>query len=184
MKFARLWPDTPMQSPTRLVPVASLLVVLGACGRESSTPITAAAANKAQLPAMLALAAEPPGARPVKDVVREAKSGDEVVVAGRVGVEGSDRAYFTLVDPSLQACSETPLEDPCKTPWDFCCTPPDELSRLSALIEFRDGAGLHPGSVLGFDGLDHLKNVVVKGKADKDGSGNLTVVASGIYVRK
>jgi hypothetical protein len=109
--------------------------------------------------------------------------GDEVVCGRRVGIDGSDRAYFTLVDASLKACSETPLQDPCKTPWDFCCSPPEELAKLSALVQFREGGELVAGNVLGFDGLDHLKNVIVKGKAEKDSSGNLTVVASGIFVR-
>ena len=166
----------------RFVLLAALLAIPCACGGGSSAP-SATAASKAALPARLALAAEPAGARPVKEVVRDAKSGDDVVVSGRVGIDGSDRAYFTLVDPSLKACSETPLKDPCKTPWDFCCSPPDELAKLSALVQFREGDALYPGNVLGFDGLDHLKNVVVKGKADKDSSGNLTIVASGIYVR-
>ena len=170
-----------MRHPTRSVLLA-FLAIPSACGGGASAP--AAAASRAALPAGLALAAEPAGARPVKEVVRDAKSGEDVVLSGRVGIEGSDRAYFTLVDPSLKACSETPLEDPCKTPWDFCCSPPDELAKLSALVQFREGDALYPGSVLGFDGLDHLKTVVVKGKADKDASGNLTVVASGIYVRK
>jgi hypothetical protein len=166
-----------------LVLVAPL--ALGACGGGQSPAGQGGqeSASKARLPAALALPGEPAGARSVKEVVAQAKSGDEVVVAGRVGVEGSDRAYFTLVDSSLQACSETAMNDPCETPWDFCCSPPDELSKLSALIEFRDGAGLYSGNVLGFAGLEHLKGVVVKGKADKDASGNLTVVASGIFVK-
>jgi len=163
--------------------VIAALAGLCACGVSSSTTIVTAPARTASLPAAMALAAEPAGARPVKDVVLAAKTGDEVVVAGRVGVEGSDRAYFTLVDPSLKACSETPLEDPCETPWDFCCSPPEELAKVSALVQFRDGTELFPGSVLGFDGLDHLKSVVVKGKAEKDSSGNLTVVAGGIFVK-
>lgn len=160
-------------------------LALGACGGGESPAEQAkqGAASTARLPASLALPGEPAGARSVKEVVAGAKAGDEVVVSGRVGVEGSDRAYFTLVDSSLQACSETALNDPCETPWDFCCSPPDELSKLSALVEFRDGAGLYPGSVLGFAGLEHLKGVVVKGKASKDSGGNLTVVASGIFVK-
>jgi hypothetical protein len=150
------------------------------CGvKESAAPPSKPAA----LPESFALASEPAGAKPVKEVIASVKSGDEVLVAGRVGVEGSDRAYFSLVDASLKACSETPMNDPCKTPWDFCCTPSDELKKLAATVEFRDGAALYSGSVLGFRGLDHLKHVVVKGKAEKDAAGNLTIVASGIFVK-
>ena len=35
----------------------------------------------------------------------------------------------------------------------------------------------------GFHGLDHLKKVVVRGTAEKDPQGNLTVVAKGVFVR-
>jgi len=169
-----------------LILLIAVLAGLSACS--GSSPAGAAgSASKASLPAGIALAAEPAGAKPVKDVVAAARTGDEVVMVGRVGVEGSDRAYFTLVDPSLKACSETPLKDPCDTPWDFCCSPPEELAKLSALVQFRDGGELDghllQGNVLGFAGLDHLKSVVVKGKAEKDSSGNLTVVASGLFVR-
>src|SRR5262249_35980764 len=111
-------------------------LALAACaGKEEP-----AHASTAQLPASLALASAHARALPVKEVGASAKTGDEVVVTGRMGVEGSDRAYFSLVDPSLKACSETPLKDPCPTPWDFCCSPPEELSKLSALIQFKNGA--------------------------------------------
>lgn len=177
---------TSMNIPLRSIfPALVTVLCLGACGGGDSNALHGAqgSTSTARLPASLALSGEPAGARSVKEVVAAAQAGDEVVVSGRVGVEGSDRAYFTLVDSSLQACSETALNDPCETPWDFCCSPPDELSRLSALVEFRDGAALYPGSVLGFAGLEHLKGVVVKGKASKDAGGNLTVVASGIFVK-
>jgi hypothetical protein len=143
----------------------------------------ASSAQRADLSSFL-LASEPAGAKSVKDVVASAKSGDEVVVVGRVGEEGHDTAYFALVDSSLHACTEMPMPDPCPTPWDFCCTDAKERAKLSTTVEFRRGpAGVAHGSILGVAGLDHLKTVVVTGKAEKDAHGNLTVAASGVFVR-
>jgi len=153
-----------------------------ACGGDGDGARSAAAARRAALPASLVLPSEPAGARPVREVVAGAKSGDEVVLAGRVGREGSDRAWFSLVDPGQKSCTE--LDDDCPTPWDFCCTPADEMARVAANVEFRDGGALYPGSVIGVHGIDHLAEVVVTGRAEKDDHGNLTVVATGIFVKK
>jgi hypothetical protein len=38
--------------------------------------------------------------------------------------------------------------------------------------------------VIGWNGVDHLKTVVVKGRAERDSAGNLTIAASGVFVRK
>ncbi len=160
------------------------LTVVGCAKDEAPTPRDGSSTPKAAngLPASFVLAGEPAGARPVKEIVSAARSGDEVVVAGRVGDTGSDRANFRLVDPSLKSCTE--IGDECKTPWDYCCTPPDEMAKVSATVVFQDGEKPYAGTVLGFAGLDHLSSVVVKGRAEKDSSGNLTIVASGIFVKK
>lgn len=165
----------------RFAALAIAAAAVAACSDDAAKDGAHAHAPGA-LPAPFALASAPAGAKSVKDVVASAKSGDEVVVSGRVGMEGSDSAFFTLVDGSLKSCVET--GDECKTPWDFCCTPPDEMAKVSATIVFQAGAKPIAGSVIGFQGLDHLSNVVVKGKAEKDSAGNLTVVADGIFVRK
>lgn len=156
--------------------------ICGACAKDeggsaAAPPVTASAT----IPASFALASEPEGAKPVKEIVASAKSGDDVVAVGRVGIEGTEESYFALVDRSLKPCTD--MGDECKTPWDYCCTAPDEMAKLSATVEFRDATKRYAGSALGFHGLDHLKEVVVKGKAKKDSAGNLTIVASGIWVK-
>src|SRR5438046_4660784 len=66
---------------------------------------------------------EPPGAKGVLEVRKEAKDGDDVVIVGRVGgskapiLEGA--AVFTIVDPSFKPCNERE-DDACATPWDYC----------------------------------------------------------------
>jgi hypothetical protein len=131
---------------------------------------------------------EPAGARGVLDARKDARDGDEVVVVGRVGGSseplGKDRAYFTLVDPSYLACGENNKEDDCKTPWDYCCTPADELARATALVKVVDAQGKTVGHAAeALLGVKPLRTVVVRGKAKRDDHGNLTVLAEGVYVR-
>jgi hypothetical protein len=166
----------------RLPAAAAVGLALAGCFGKAPSSGGDRGAGASTLPESLALSSEPAGAKSVKEVVAAARSGDEVIASGRVGVEGTDLAYFTLVDSSLKSCTD--IGDECKTPWDFCCTPPDEMAKLSATVQFRDGDKSWPTSVLGFQGLDHLSTVVVRGRAEKDPQGNLTIVATGVFVKR
>lgn len=145
-------------------------------GDASSTP-----AVRATLPEALALQAEPSDAKSVAAVVAELNGKAPVVVRGRVGIEGKEQAWFTLVDLAQKGCVD--MGDECKTPWDYCCTPADVLAKESATVEFRSEGKLAKGCALGFHGLDHLKEVVVRGEASKDAAGNVTIVADGVWVK-
>jgi hypothetical protein len=129
----------------------------------------------------LLLPSEPAGAKGVIEVRKNARDGDEVVVVGRVGgaakpfTEG--RAGFLIVDPSLKPCEDGDC--------DYCETPEKELAAARASVKFVDGQGktLQTGARELF-GIKELTTVVVKGKANRDDKGNLTIVGSGLYVRK
>jgi hypothetical protein len=128
------------------------------------------------------LAAEPSGAKDVVAVREASKDGDEVVVVGRVGgsarpfVEG--RCAFTLIDTSITPCDD----DGCGNP--YCEVDKEVLKKSTTLVRVVDGAGntLATGAKQAF-GLELLKTVVVKGKAKKDDKGNMTILASGVFVR-
>jgi len=128
------------------------------------------------------LAAEPAGVKGVIAVRKDAREGDEVVVAGKVGgdhkpfTEG--RAGFLLVDTSL------PPADDCDCPWDYCGVKKKDLAAARVRVKFVDGAGdtLRAGAREAF-GIKELSEVVVKGKVSRDDKGNVAVVATGIYVR-
>jgi hypothetical protein len=116
----------------------------------------------------------------------QAKDGDLIVVIGRVGgsrkpcVEG--RAAFTIVDPSHQSCDER--GESCETPWDYCHTTKEELGRAMAMIKVVDAQGKTlPHGIQDFLGIQPLQTVVVQGRAKRDETGNLTVLAEGIYIR-
>jgi hypothetical protein len=133
------------------------------------------------------LAAEPSGSKGVLELRKQAKDGEEVVVAGRVGgsteplVKG--RAAFTVVDTSFIPCSEKEGDD-CKTPWDYCCDSKEDLLRGTVMVKFVNEQGKtleqDAGQLLG---IQPLKSVVVCGRARRDQEGNLTVLATKLYVK-
>lgn len=132
------------------------------------------------------LTSEPAGAKEVIQARKSAKDDEEVILVGRIG--GSEnpwiqgRAAFSIVDNSLKACSDIP-GDGCDKPWDYCCET-DKLPTAMALIKFVDEEGnLIKSDARKLLNLKELQTVVVKGKAKRDDTGNLTVFASGIFVR-
>ena len=131
------------------------------------------------------LTSEPAGAVSVLELRNNGKDNDEIVIHGRIGgvqpwVEGL--SVFTLVDSSFPSCNEIP-DDECPTPWDYCCEP--DLESKTALVKVVDQHGKPLGvGAQELLGLKELQNVVVQGKVQLDSSGNLSVVASGVYIRQ
>jgi len=129
---------------------------------------------------------EPDGGLDVIKVRAEAKDDDDVIIVGRIGgsenpwIEG--RAAFSIVDPSLRACSDIP-GDTCLVPWDYCCETP-RLPTSTALVKIVDGLGnLVRVDARELLNVKELSTVVVKGKAKRDDAGNLTVLASSLFIR-
>ena len=133
------------------------------------------------------LSEEPDGASDVIKVREESQNGDDVVLVGRIGGSSSPwiegRAVFSIVDGSLKACSDIP-GDECPKPWDYCCET-DKLPTSTALIKVVDEDGsLVKADAKGLLGVKELSTVIVKGKAQRDDAGNLTVLATGVFVEK
>jgi hypothetical protein len=158
------------------------LLTAGCASSNTSAPVSPSPEAAKYL-----LSAEPAAAQPVAAAKKEAKDGDDVTLIGRIG--GSDspfvagRASFTIVDTKLVPCSERP-GDSCPTPWDYCCDT-DQLPASTASIKVVD----ETGKTLAIDaktglGLKELQTIVVTGKAKRDEAGNLSVLASGIFVKK
>ncbi len=163
---------------------AALIGVFG-CSQQS-TP--SAGKNKEKVDGTTyIITTEPEKSQEVIHVLQEAKDGDDVVIVGRIGGSENpwikDRAAFTIVDNSLKACSDIP-GDECPIPWDYCCEL-DKLQTATAFVKFVD----ENGSIVRADARDlfqvkELSTVVVQGKAKRDDSGNLTVLANKIFVKK
>ena len=162
------------------------LALVSGCGSQSAQPTTADRPAATQAGEKYLLTSEPADAKSILQVREESQDGDAVVLVGRIGgdvnpwVEG--RAAFSLVDLSAKACSDIP-GDNCPTPWDYCCET-DKLVKGRTLIKVVDDAGkplaTDARQLLGVKELDTL---VVRGKAQKDAAGNLTILASQIFVR-
>jgi hypothetical protein len=166
--------------------VVLAIAVLVGCGAQPPAPPVAARPVASVAGAEYLLAAEPAKAQSILQVREESKNGDEVVLVGRIGgdvnpwVEG--RAAFSLVDLSARACSDIP-GDTCPTPWDYCCET-DKLVKGKTLVKFVGG----DGKPLATDarellGVKELDTLVVQGQAQRDESGNLTILASKVFVR-
>ncbi|MCP3695764.1 MAG: hypothetical protein GY917_26435 [Planctomycetaceae bacterium] len=154
-----------------------LLATLVGCGNGTSSSPTIDG-SKYQL------SSEPTGAIQVLELRSKAANDDAVVVVGRIGgaqpwVEGL--SAFTLVDSSLPACNEIEGDD-CRTPWDYCCEP--NLGTKQTLIKVvnQEGQPLEVGAQELLK-LKELQTVVVQGKVKLDSSGNMSILASGIYIR-
>lgn len=170
--------------------VAAGLVV--GCDRDKTTKspqdgAAPAATASAQLPEGMLLKEAPAGAKPIADIKKSAKAGDEVVLVGRVGGRvdpiSKDRAILTVMDPSVTSCKEMP-GDTCPTPWDYCCEERDSLVANSATVQVVDAAG-KPITVglEGVAGIKPLSELVVKGKVQQADGKVLIVNATGVFVR-
>lgn len=166
--------------------VMGLAIVMMVGCEQAPAPSAKVASVASKAGAQYLLAAEPAAAKSILQVRDESKNGDEVVLVGRIGgdvnpwVEG--RAAFSLVDLSAKACSDI-AGDSCPTPWDYCCET-DKLVKGKTLIKLVGDNGQPVATdareLLGVKELDTL---VVQGKAQRDDSGNLTILASKIFVR-
>lgn len=159
-------------------------IVLVGCSRTDPTPKNGPDANGSQdAKAKYLLASEPAGAKGVTEVKQQAKDGDEVVVVGRIGGDKpfTGRASFTIVDMKFKPCNE--IEgDSCPTPWDYCCDLPG--AQGTVLVKLVDAAGTTlPEDAKALLGVKELQTLVVRGHARRD-EGSISVVASGIYIKK
>ncbi|MDZ4688637.1 MAG: hypothetical protein SH850_26485 [Planctomycetaceae bacterium] len=168
---------------TAFVSLALAVVAVG-CGQSATGPAPqTTSATPSVASASVLLHEQPADAKPVADVRGSAEDGVDVTILGRIGgganpwVDG--RAAFTIVDPKVAPCHPS---EGCPTPWDYCCST-DQLPKNSAMIKIVDTAG---GTVeqdaRQLLGVKELQTVVVKGKAKRDEAGNLTVLASGVFV--
>ena len=169
------------QKPNRRTSiVAALVVLIGIAALQSP----AAEAPPKTVDKTLLLEKAPQRAVEVAAIRKDAKDGQDMVVVGRVGGRKSpwvkNAAAFSIVDRSLKACSERP-GDTCPTPWDFCCEADLPKSTLLVLVQDADGK-LIKKDARELLGLKELDTVFIQGKAKRDKTGNVTLVAAKFYV--
>src|SRR5688500_15340786 len=164
--------------------VLGLMALVG-CGR--SQPDAETADDFGLVGAKYLVDKEPADVKPVAEAIQAADDKSDVTMVGRIGGAVNpwvdDVAACTIVDPSLQACSDIP-GDNCPTPWDYCCDQKN-LKTHSVMVKFVD----EKGSVVPVDArklfdVEPLQTVVVKGHLQKDNSGKTALIAEKMFVRK
>lgn len=180
-----------MKPLPRYTIVMILATTLAGCASETGTTTS----NDSPQPSDVAkvdgsvylLDTEPEGAGDVIKVREEVGADDDLLVVGRIGGSSNPwidgRAAFTIVDLSVKSCNDT-MDDKCPTPWDYCCET-GKLSNATALVKFVDETDqvIKADARSLFD-LQELSTVVIKGTAKRDQAGNLTVLASGLFVKQ
>ena len=174
--------------PLSFLALAAAAVVAGCSPPSAPTdrpPTTSPVAEPDAAGKQYLLDREPAGAKGAIDVRKAAKDGDEVVVVGKIGGQDDPwyarQAGFTIVDPSIPSCLDT--GDNCKTPWDYCCTPKEDLTRGMVAVKLVDARGqVVAGDARKLLGLRELNTVVAKGTYRQDGD-SFVVHATAVYVR-
>lgn len=130
------------------------------------------------------LADEPADAIEILDAKDQAKDGEAVVVVGRLGggvkpwIDG--RAAFLLIDTRiLPSCNEGEKCD------ENCPSCAEAMLSASTMVKFLG----NDGKVLPVDARDLLgvkeqQTLVVRGVANRDKAGNVSIAAEKIYVRR
>jgi len=121
---------------------------------------------------------EPQGALGVSELREQAKDKENVVLIGRIGgavkpwVEG--RSAFAVVDASIELCDGGVCA---------CCK--DKVCDATALVKVVNAHGqLFKTDARELLNVKENELVVVPGKAKRDDAGNLTILASGVYIRR
>jgi hypothetical protein len=172
-------------APVLLISIASLPFITG-CGSPATSSVEAtpvASIDKS----LYTLEEEPEGALGVIEARESAADGAPVIIVGRIGgavnpwVEG--RAAFTLLDASISVVAEGEDAEEGEICVGDCCA--TERTGCTTLVKVVDQSG----KLLAIDSrkLFEVKvedMVVVKGIVKKDDSGNFSLLANGVYVRR
>jgi hypothetical protein len=175
-----------MKNSIHLFALLALIgVVTVGCAKPTTPPVASYDGSK------FLLHSEPEVAQNIIAARESVKDKEPIVVIGRIGGNVNpwveQRAAFFIVDTSLLACSDAKKDgEPCgcPTPWDYCCDL-DILPAAMTLVKFVEA----DGTVVKHDarkifGVTELQTVIVKGTAQRDDAGNLTILADGMFVRK
>lgn len=172
----------------KLIVLAVALSAGSACSKSDTAAKPTGKAAVAPLAGSYFLAEAPAEAKDIRASKGALKAGEKVVLIGRIG--GSEdpfvpeRAIFTLVDKAMKTCDEGSEMDSCKTPWDYCCDPREEITANSAVVQVVGTDGQPLKAVLnGVHGLRPQATVTVVGTVAKAEGQNVVVNATSLYVK-
>ena len=163
---------------------ASLVFLCVGCGDSKGPSEPHASTAASAVPESFYLASVDGTPRSVKDVVANAKDGEQVLLTGRAGGNADvfvpGRAAFLIADLSLKDCYD--MTDECKQPWDYCCEDPEALKTGTIAVELRNGERVLSSDVRGFHGLDHGHAVTIRGVVKRSAAGSIVLVAETLNV--
>ena len=169
--------------------VALLAFAAGLCGcGDSSTLEPDVSATTASINGdQFLLVDEPDGSIGVIEARDTAENGQPIVIVGRIGgaanpwIEG--RAAFTLLDASMALVADGADNEEGEICLEDCCA--EERGKCTTLVKVVDADGkLVAADSRKLLGVTEADTVVVQGTASKDESGNFTVLAQGVFVRR
>jgi len=162
------------------------LLLSPACRKTEDTQSTGPSASTT-LPASLFLDASPEGVTSIASLKASAQEGDavvvKVVVGGRKQTFVANRAVMTVIDAALDnPC--TAEDDHCPTPWDYCCTPPEQrLPNMASVQILGPDARALTADLNTVAELKPLSVLVIQGTVGpRPDDTTLTINATGIYV--
>ncbi|MEO1279151.1 MAG: hypothetical protein AAFV77_09360 [Planctomycetota bacterium] len=166
------------------------LPLLAACGLaltgcSESTETGSSSTGTAPTSMEWKLASMPEGAVNVTDAKASATEGDTVtvrgIIGGRVDALSAETATFVMVDVALEnPCISD--DDHCSTPWDYCCSPSEDIQASSATVLLVDAEGKAMAFDLATQGVSPLDEVVVVGTvAARPSEHVLTIRATGLH---
>lgn len=162
------------------------LILIGCGDSGNGKPSTNSPASTDSLPAGLFVTSKIEGATSVNELKKGAKEGDEVIIRGVVGgaVDPfvANRAVVSLIDYTVVSCKDN--GESCPTPWDYCCTPQEELTKARATIQVNgsDGQPLKVAMNAG-QKIKPYDVIIVRGKVGpRPATEVLTIYAAAIHV--
>ena len=159
----------------------SMGILFGAMGCSPSSENASKDASRQN--AKYALVSEPANAMPVGEARKTAKTDEAITLVGLIGgssapfVDGM--AAFTIVDTKVPYCA---ADEGCPTPWDYCCQTnavKDNIATVQ-IVDERGKPVLSDARKL--LNVKELSTVTVQGTVKRDQQGNLTVLATKLFV--
>lgn len=156
----------------------------------AETPMTIHATGlfvpRGGLPAGFLLEKAPEAAPDVVDAKKGLKKGDKIVLKGRIGGSKNpfvkERAVFSLIGRGPKACNEIP-GDKCPIPWDYCCSPRNEITAHSVTVQVVDAKGMPVRTdIKGRWEIKELSELVVVGTVADVRGDAMVVNATGVHV--
>ncbi len=174
---------------TKLLKITAVLSALILTGCGSEEPSNAIEVQKQLLPPSTMLSVKPTKSITVAEARKSAVAGKEVTLSGQVGGViapfVSKRASMVIADhTTMKACNTTCSG--CKTPWDFCCEPPEVRQQNTVTVQFVDQEGMVIRQGLeNFEGIKHNSMITIVGKYAPESNKEVVIInAEKIFLNK